>query len=75
MLYADDINGKYTFVYADEKMANILNIKEKIFLRWDFIEYGRVTQDSYVSELFPLNNNLLIYCNYFPKSVHIQRKL
>ena len=75
MLYADDINGKYTFVYADEKMANILNIKEKIFLSWDFIEYGRVTQDSYVSELFTLNNNLLIYCNYFPKSVHIQRKL
>ena len=28
-------------------------------------EYGRVTQDSYVSELFALNDNVLIHSNYF----------
>ena len=29
--------------------------------------------DSYVSELFALNNNLLINWNYIPKWIHIQR--
>ena len=33
----------------------------------DLIEYGRVTQDSYVNESFALNNNLLIHCNHIPK--------
>ena len=27
-------------------------------------EYGRATQDSYVSEIFALDNNLLIHCTY-----------
>ena len=34
---------------------------------WDFIEYGRVTQDLYESGLFALNNRVLIHCNYIAK--------
>ena len=50
-------------------------MKGKELVARDFIEYGHVTQDSYVSELFALNNNLLINWNYIPKWIHIHRIL
>ena len=46
------------------KNSHLINIPENpnllLFCSWDVIEYGLFMQDSYVSELFALNNNLLI---------------
>ena len=42
---------------------------------WDFTEFEHAAQDSYVSEFFALSNNLFIHWKYFPKWLHIQRKL
>ena len=45
------------------------------FSSQDFIQYGRTTQDSYVIELFALDINVLIHCNYFPRWRLFQKKL
>ena len=53
------------------KNSHLINITENLnlllFCSWDFIEYGLVMQDSYVSELFALNNSLLIHYNALRK--------
>ena len=46
-----------------------------LFSLWDFIEYGRAMQDSYVSELFALDNNLLIHSYYSKMTSYSQEDL